>query len=80
MLRVLVFGKELTVSTAASVGAGVQPGYTLPPGEGKTSARESGAAMPLGVRPGAATIHHARTAPSEFKGKVAKVLLFLRVL
>lgn len=80
LLRVPVFGKEMTVSTAASVGTGAQLGYALPPGEDKTSARESGAALPLGVRPGTAAIRHACTTPSEFKCKVAKDLLFLRVL
>lgn len=56
-----MFGKEITASTAASVSTGAQLGYTLPPGEDKTSARESGAALPLGVQPGTATIHHEHT-------------------
>lgn len=76
-----MFGKEMTVSTAASASTGAQPGRALPPGEDRISGRQLGDALPLGVWPGAAAaIHHVCITPSEFKDKVAKDLLFLRVL
>lgn len=70
--------RKLQVSTAARDGADAQlavPSLQLR----KTSARELGAVLCLRIRLGAAAIHHASLTLSEFKGKVAKGLLFLRV-
>lgn len=79
LLRVLVFGKEITSFCSCKSRRWRTACYTLPPAEDKTSARELGAVLCLRIRLGAAAIHHASLTPSEFKGKVAKGLLFLRV-
>lgn len=79
LLRVLVFGKEMTSFYSCKSRHWRTACSTLPLVEGKTSATELGAVLCLRIRLGTAAIHHASITPSEFKGKVAKYLLFLRV-
>lgn len=79
LLRVLVFGKEMTSFYSCKSRHWRTACCTLPPAEDKTSARELGAVLCLRKWLGTAAIHHTSVTSSEFKGKVAKDLLFLRV-
>lgn len=75
-----MFGKEMTSFYSCNSRHWRTACCTLPPpAEDKSSARELGAVLCLRIWLGTAAIHHASITSSDFKGKVAKDLLFLRV-